>query len=207
MRPDLLAEFEAAVTGCTDADHDALAALGVSDWTIVRTPLDVIGAAQVRAGSDGLFDFVEEGGRRAWVLPTNLAGSYRAAEIEDLIAIDQRPPHHWRLRLGIAEILGGHEIERRVFGSGRYVHSDLRRGPTDEPLRIWRTPLAWLQAGAEGVCVLQWTVGAVADLSGIWTPLVAEDLAHGREIKARLTEPMPPLPTIMVPEASMGRAA
>lgn len=53
-----------------------------------------------------------------------------------------------------------------------------RRGA---PLRIWRTPLHWLQAGGEGCVLLK--PGARHWLRRAGGPFVAEDLEHGREIR------------------------
>jgi hypothetical protein len=202
-------EFLASLERAGEADFAALAAAGVADAALLRLPIPgVVGAAPVRPLAGGLYEPAGEGAEsaiRAWIFPTNLLGTVRRATPEDLIAITQRPPHRWRLRRGAATVLGAHEIERRSFAPPRAWHKDVLDGPTEEPLRLWKTPLAWLKAGCRGAVVLDWRAAAV-DLLGIWTPIIAEDLGHGLDVQARLSQPFP-CPEIRVPAASARRAA
>ncbi|MBE0529603.1 MAG: hypothetical protein IH626_02175 [Rhodospirillales bacterium] len=199
--PALLDEFLAALETANEADFAALAAAGVGDAALLRLPIPgVVGAAPVRPLAGGLYEPAGEGAEsaiRAWIFPTNLLGTVRHATPEDLIAIAQRPPHRWRLRLGAATVLGAHEIERRSFAPARAWHRDVLDGPTEEPLALWQTPLAWLKAGCRGAVVLDWPAAAF-DLLGIWTAIVAEDVGHGLDIRRRLRRPVP-CPPIRVP--------
>lgn len=204
--PALFEEFLASLETTIDADFAALAAAGVSDAALLRLPVPgLVGAGPVRPLAGGLYEPIEEGGIRAWIFPTNLLGTFEHATPEDLIAVGERPPHRWRLRRGAATVLGAHEIERRSFMPARAWHRDVLDGPTEAPLYIRKTPLSWLQAGCKGVAVLDWRAAAF-DLLGLWTAIVAEDLAHGLEIQARLTQPIA-CPQIRVPAASARRAA
>jgi hypothetical protein len=200
-RVDLMGEFKPAVRACTDADVARFEGLGLPCETLPRLPIaGIIGAAHVRPGSDGLYEPTEGDGIRAWTFPTALVGELHEPEIEDLLAVAMDRPDRWRLRLGEGEMLGQHEIERRRFGCARRWHRDLLDGPTDDPLHVWRSPLAWLRAGARGVCVLRWTAGAIDDLGSIWSPIAAEDVEHGVEIRRHLTEPSVPIPEILIPD-------
>lgn len=207
--PALFDEFLASLETAGDADFAALAAAGVADAALNRLPIPgLVGAGPVRPLPGGLYEPIEEGGEgaiRAWIFPTNLLGTFERATPEDLIALAQRPPHRWRLRRGTATVLGAHEIERRSFMPARAWHKDLLDGPTEAPLYIRKSPLAWLKAGCKGVVVLDWRAAAF-DLLGLWSAIIAEDLAHGLEIQARLTQPFP-CPQIRVPAASARRAA
>jgi hypothetical protein len=202
-------EFLASLEQAGEADFAALRSAGVGDAALARLPIPgVIGAGPVRPLAGGLYEPAGEGAEgsiRAWIFPTNLLGTVWRATPEDLIAIAQRPLHCWRLRRGAATVLGAHEIERRSFAPSRAWHKDVLDGPTEEPLRLWKTPLAWLKAGCKGAVVLDWRAAAL-DLLGIWTAIVAEDLGHGLDVQARLSQPFP-CPEIRVPAASARRAA
>lgn len=66
------------------------------------------------------------------------------------------------------------------------------------PLRLHRTPLAWLQAGCDGAVILDQAAGGrwLRDLEP--PRLAAEDAAHARDLDAML-KAASPMPRIMVP--------
>jgi len=73
------------------------------------------------------------------------------------------------------------------------------------PLRVHRTPLGWLKAGCQGCVVLN------RDWGGYWLrqapgPLLAENLAHGRELRRMLGTGYD-ASRLLVPAASVARAA
>ncbi len=61
-------------------------------------------------------------------------------------------------------------------------------------LPVWREPLAWLRTNRRGVVLLR--PGAAAHDLEAAAPLIAEDAAHGEELKQLLTRPAP---RILVP--------
>lgn len=64
----------------------------------------------------------------------------------------------------------------------------------DGGLPIWRTPVGWLKARRNGICLVRPKAAAhyLCDAG----PLIAEDAAHGAELKQILTRPAP---RILVP--------
>ena len=71
---------------------------------------------------------------------------------------------------------------------------------------IYRTPLEWLQAGGEGCVMLKPESPAACQwLARAGGPFVAQDIEHGREIRAMLG-PVAARHRILVPQAE-ARAA
>ncbi len=70
--------------------------------------------------------------------------------IVDLIAFQTNAPARWLWRTGNAWALGSH----------------LLAGPTGEPTHIVATPLEWMNAGGDAVCLLDWS-----DQSPAWAYL------------------------------------
>jgi hypothetical protein len=62
----------------------------------------------------------------------------RTGPIIDVIAFNPAAPENWRLERGAAAVLG-------------VVECQALRPP---PVRIWPHPLAWLEAGGNGLCLL-----------------------------------------------------
>jgi hypothetical protein len=68
-------------------------------------------------------------------------------------------------------------------------------------LRVWRTPQNWLRSGREGIVPLRKTaLPYQLDCAG---PLIAEDTAHGLELKSQLS---PPIPRILLAAADGAKA-
>jgi len=68
-------------------------------------------------------------------------GKVGIAEITDLIAVPFNARERWFLRHGMACLLGAENLE----------------GASDSnPATVYATPLRWLQAGGDGLCVLNW---------------------------------------------------
>jgi hypothetical protein len=71
-----------------------------------------------------------------------------------------------------------------------------------QALPVWRSPINWLRAGRKGVCLVR-PEAAVHYLCDA-APLLAEDAAHGAELKQLLTRPAP---RIIVPASPIKKAA
>ncbi|WP_262299650.1 hypothetical protein [Microvirga sesbaniae] len=64
-------------------------------------------------------------------------------------------------------------------------------------LPVWRSPVEWLRARRDGLCLVRSHVAAhYLDCAG---PLLAEDAAHGAELRQLLTRPAP---RILIPSSS-----
>lgn len=81
-------------------------------------------------------------------------------------------PARFATMFGNASVLGAARVENPATYHG------------GQPLRVFRTPLGWLQAGCEGVVILD-RVAAVDTLAEAPGRIAGEDIEHGREI-ARL---------------------
>ena len=134
------------------------------------------GLAKIRPLGDGLFEFAT-GARAAiiivaydidpWLLGAN--ADRHVEHLVDLVAVDLDRPDRFWCRRGEALILGS-------------VYLEIAR-QEDEPVSVFRNPIAWLHAGGEGVVVLDWK----------WAPdlllglnLVAEDLALGERLESAM---------------------
>ena len=181
MTVDLWSEFLSAVPRLRRCHLDRLAALGIGAHEILAA--GNAGMARIRRHAGGLYE-PDDTGDPALIVPIFLgeipAPGNPVAEpiLDDLIAWHPDRPNRWALRAGTAVTLGN------AWGSW--------------PLPIHRTPLDWLRAGGAGVVILDW-VGAFLRFGD--SPLLAQDLEHGQEIRERLTRPVP-CPPILVPNAA-----
>jgi len=141
--------------------------------------------ALIRVSQDTAFEPDEEGGH-AFVIPVRVestvtpeafdpAAAVRDGGAVDLVAFHPAKPHRWALRCGNAEWLGAIEPQ--------YLAPD--------SVRVWRTPLAWLQAGCRGIVLLSpERVSRYRTLSCLHS-IVAEDLEHASELRRILERPWP----------------
>lgn len=93
------------------------------------------------------------------------------AEVVDIVAWHPATPGRWARRTGLADMLG--EVA------------------ADEPVRVHRTPLAWLRAGGEGVCFLERNLTVVSLALNVASQVIAEDKAHARELREICERPYP----------------
>lgn len=182
---DLMHELIAAqADSLTDA---ALTGQGITDAAIKLH----CGLTQIDADTTGRFYQPVADGAPAIIVPV-----LDAEELVDLLAFDPRRPKRWWLRVGAVPLLGGDELAYLLLGPKLFA----------EPLWVRRTPLGWLRNSCRGVVILDF-VRALADLSAAPNGIVAEDGAHQREIKDRLSRVvMERLPNIIV-RGSEGREA
>lgn len=115
-------------------------------------------------------------------------GRWRApSEIIDLIAFDPAAPGRWWTRCGLVAALGEEMLSEF----------------SDDLVRIWRSPLAWLKAGAVGICPVSPDPVAVRDVLIRLPDIVPEDLAHGREIRRLLMQDWTRKPKIHIAETTL----
>ncbi len=142
---DLFAEFVAAA-GKLKAQHVArLEAAGVPRSAIYGGPM-LCGAAPVSTSTDGLFEPAEEG-RAAVIVPVGQRFTPWCGWefMDDLCAFYLDQPSRWWLRCGTEAVLGLEALEDAY-------------GRKAAPLLVG-TPLDWLKAGGDAVCIVNW--GAV----------------------------------------------
>ena len=97
----------------------------------------------------------------------------RSGYLIDLLALHPARPERWALRRGVATWLGSL--------APQYCNP--------RPVRIWRTPLRWLQADCDGLCLLMKdAVENYRILSGCRS-IMAEDEIHARELRRILERP------------------
>ena len=170
---DLAAELVEAYGALNPVARQWLRDKGVPDIAMVKYP--GIGIARVEIHDD-LFDFVDVGGVRMFVMPVSVAGIY--SDIIDAIAWRASDPSRWWLNTGAGVALGADCIDTAMV--------------FDVPLRVFQTPLSWFCNQGAGLCVLDWPamrldVEEVAAGAGI----IPEDINQGDEIERHLIPPRP----------------
>ena len=172
-------EFFAFARLPTPAERARLISLGVPEQGVWHGPPGTIGIANI-AAEGPKFSFAESG-PRVVVHPIWSA----AYEVIDLVAWAVDRPGRWWLRTGEAVMLGEDALR------AAYV--------CEVPLPVHRDPLRWWRANNWGVVILDPAVARfdLLHLAGI----VAEDIAHGRELDRLMRGPKPPRPRIFVRKA------
>ena len=180
---DLQCEMNAACDRIRQPHLDQLVGLGVSSVTIARlgavqAPFGVVSAT---VSDHGLY--VPGDGPLHLVQPVIHDG-----EIIDLVAWRSLQPSKWWLRSGLGWALG----------QDNWTH----RNPwdADEPFPVHATPLDWLRAGGDGVCIVDWTAPEVRELR-IAQSLLVGTAALGKALIATLSAPSR-LPEIRAMEAA-----
>jgi len=182
---NLAAEFSVAVRAIRQHHLDHLMARGITGRAMIAVGL--VGVARIEVGRAGLYQPADHG------LPVLILPCWDRAPVRpdgsvawdavpvDLVAVRTDDPGRWWLRRGAVTLLGEWLLDHALLG--------------DDPIRVYRDPLAWLRAGGDGVVVLD---DAGFDiLANLPAGLVAEDVEHGQEIRARLSRPLP-VPRIFV---------
>lgn len=190
---DLAAEWAAATAAVRQKHLDVLTNKHGIPAPVI---LDRLGVARVRVEGD-TYEPDDDGAEVVQVAcfasPPRLPdGRWRAPnEIIDLIAFRPAEPGRWWSRCGIIAALGEEML------------SDFSL----DPVRVWREPLAWLRSGATGICPVTSDPGAVRDVLLRLPGIVAEDVAHGREIERLMARHWNRLPPIYVAERVLVGAA
>ena len=117
-----------------------------------------------------------------------------ATSILDLVAWSTTKPHRFRTAFGAAPALG----MAAACNPATYFG--------DRPLRLFRTPLAWLQAACDGAVLLDPERGARWLLDIPTSKLAAEDDDHAAEI-VRLRQALLDEQSIVVPVVARSREA
>ncbi len=161
-RAEVWAELSHARASVTPAQERRLHALGIPTEARV-----MCGTARIEPDGD-LYQPDADGGIVAVITPI-----IEAEVVVDLIAFQSVRPELWWLRRGESPFLGGDAMERLWLG---------------DPLLVFKSPLAWLQANApyNGLTVLNWDAARrlIPDID-----IIVTDIEFGRELDQRLTVP------------------
>ena len=137
------------------------------DWVATEPMCGGVFLAPVRF--DGpWFDIVEDG-EEAVVVEALAEDS---TTVMDLVAWPINDPTRFATAIGAASVLG----ENVAANPSTYF--------AGAPLRLFRTPLAWLQSGCDGAVILDPTRGARWLLDLPSSRIAAEDDGHAAEIEA-----------------------
>ncbi len=132
-------ELATAVCSLPPATIDRLRSYSIPESVILGEPL-MIGVAKVQASPSGFYEPNDDGDGVLIVAEGCPAGPVWGT-LDDLIAFKPPDPGCWWRRRGEIQLLGAYNIRSEpVF-----------------PLTIHETPLGWLQSGARGICIVDWS--------------------------------------------------
>ena len=130
----------------------------------------LVGVARVVISTGELFEFDDEG-EPAIIVVEGEPEVPGWAEIDDFVAFKPADPGNWWLRRGAVDLLGAYNIRPWKLA----------------PTRIFESPLSWLKAGGNGVCILNWALNPGSVLLGAGH-LQVESLALKTRLESRIKE-------------------
>ncbi len=166
---DLGREFGRATDGVTPLLVEHFQRMGIPR-RIIFGARHYLGAGRITTTSAGVFEFHDDG-ELALIVPEGVPEWPGWAEVHDLIAFKLDSPTRWWRRRGDADLLGAFNITPWRLS----------------PLVIHETPLSWLQAGADGICIVDWDLDPITRLSGAGY-LEAETPALKKRLERRIQE-------------------
>lgn len=182
LNVDLAGELKSGAFAVTAYHLRHLTSLGITWETIGELGRNhySLGVATCTKGEDELY-YLSDGSPHL-ILPV-----YEEEELVDLCAFQSRNPTKWLLRVGSGWALG---LEH---GLGRHTCGD--------PVPLAVSPLEWLQRGAEGLCVLDWSAPEVHYLNDI-DHIVCSSDRLSKHLRAALSKPVR-FPKISIEEARL----
>ena len=123
---------------------------------------------------DGLYAPSQDGAPHL-ILPV-----FEDGELVDLVAFRSEQPLAWLLRLGVGWSLG--------------LLDGFERHGWEQEVRLWASPLDWLRADCDGLCILDWSAPEVINLASL-PNIRCQDEHLAERLKVALTRPYR-LPTI-----------
>ena len=166
---NLADEFALTTDGVTPLLVERFRQMGILN-RIIFGARHYLGVARIVTHSDGLFE-PHDDGELALIVPEGMPEVPGWEWIEDLIAFMPDDPSRWWRRCGDADLLGTSNITPWRLS----------------PLTIHETPLSWLRAGVEGICVVDWGLDPIARLGGAGH-LEAETWALTHRLERRIQE-------------------
>lgn len=170
MRPDISRELRDLSLAARPPLLHRLTALGVS-WPTIANMGDrhyFGGSARVIDVDDGLYAPSADGEPHL-ILPV-----FERRNLVDLIAFTSNKPLAWLLRLGLGWSLG--LLDGLEHHSGK------------DEVRLWATPLDWLRAGCDGLCILDWSAPDVRELTRL-SRIHCQNRALSEVLKEALARP------------------
>lgn len=135
---DLLSEFASMATTAVEKAPEWLVQQGVPRSVLYGPHASVVGVARIE--TDGRHYQPVPEGQPAIAVPVSYSITAAALEPIDIAAWVPSDPSRWYVRTGYGDILGAEAIDEAA-------HYEV-------PLPVYSTPLAWLQAGMGGACLL-----------------------------------------------------
>ena len=120
---------------------------GLPDAVVKPNGRAVFGVGHCTFNTDGTYQPTEDGEKALIIAEAQSherwkhSGKVGIAEVIDLIAVPFNARERWFLRRGMACLLGAENLEDA---------SD------NNPITVYATPLRWLQAGGDGLCIVNW---------------------------------------------------
>ena len=147
MSPDISNELRNLSLEATPLLLRRLQTLGVSRSTVAQMGARHFfgGSARVIDIDDGLYAPSSEG------TPHLILPVFEDDDLVGLVAFTSDEPLAWLLRLGTGWSLG--------LIDGFECHS------WEQEVRLWASPLDWLRADCDGLCILDWSAPEVLELS------------------------------------------
>ena len=164
---DLHAEMGAAAARVRQEHLDRMLSLGVSGPAIAT-----LGAVQIVFGispatPEPSYFYQPGDGPAHVIMPVQEEG-----ELIDLVAWRSTNPARWLWRTGLGWALGTDYLLPRW---------------DDGPVHLYATPLDWLAAAGEGMCILDWSAPEIRELAALDT--IEADEMIGRKLLAILSKP------------------
>lgn len=180
MRPDIPCELRGLSLAAQPSLLCRLRQLGVNQRTIAQ-----MGNRHFFGGSDRVID-IDDGlyapsanGEPHLILPV-----FENCNLVDLVAFTSDKPLAWLLRLGVGWSLG--------------LLDGLERHSGEDEVRLWASPLDWLRAGCDGLCILDWSAPEILELARL-PNIRCQDSKIAELLRDALTRPYR-LPNITVCE-------
>jgi hypothetical protein len=175
----LVNEFLLSMDGLDDRSATWLLHQGVSETALHQWP-GPVGVTAIETNLlGGIFDLAEHG-RRAFIQPILSGPGF--TDIVDLVAWYPDNPWHWWTLCYTGVPLGDDQLYAADYWQN--------------PVMLRATPLDWLRAGGDGVCILNWKPPA-QELRTV-PELICETVDHGEEVLLRLSAPMMHVPPITI---------
>ena len=126
------------------------------------------GSARVIDIDDGLYAPSDEG------TPHLILPVFENDELVDLVAFTSDQPLAWLLRLGTGWSLG--------------LLDGFERHSWEVEVRLWASPLDWLQADCDGLCILDWSASEVLELARL-PSIRCQDKPLAERLREALSRP------------------
>ena len=164
-----LGQYPLTTDGVTPLMVERLQRWGIPN-RVIYGPRHLVGVGHIVTHSTGVFEFHIDGGL-ALIVPEGEPEVPGWAWIDDLIAFMPDNPSRWWRRRAEVDLLGASNVTPWRLS----------------PITIHATPLSWLQAGGDGVCIVDWGFDPITHLARAGH-LEAETSALKRRLERHIQE-------------------